>query len=81
MEALSKIERYTLAGLFANFILQFLLFAFNGFKTRKFGTFYPYTYEYDVWFHLKYYDITEFLVYGITPLAIFAIYYFLLRKK
>jgi hypothetical protein len=78
MEALSKKERYTFAGLLVNLLLQFILWSFSGFNSSwHFGIFWPF----DGRARFKYFDITEFLVYGITPLAIFAIYYFVLRKK
>ena len=77
MEALSKKERYTFAGLLVNLPLHFILWSANEFEIYYGAAerFWPFC-EY-----LGHYDITEFLIYGITPLAIFAIYYFVLRNK
>jgi hypothetical protein len=80
MEALSKKERYTFAGVLFNLLLQLIFWAMQGFQddSRAYGLgFYPF----DKYQNFSRYSTQEFLVYGFVPLAIFAIYYFLLRKK
>ena len=75
MEALSKIERYTFAGILVNLLLQLILWSNSGFDIdgrvrARVG------FGYD-----RVYSVTNFLIFGIIPLSIFAIYYFVLRKK
>lgn len=79
MEALSKKERYTFAGLLINSLLQLIFWAMQGFQDDSYGGrgFYPF----DRYQNFDRYSTQEFLVYGFVPLAIFAIYYFVLRKK
>ena len=77
MEALSKKERYTFAGLLVNLLLHFILWSANEFEIRS-------SYADDFWpfdASFKRYEITEFLVYGIVPLAIFAIYYYVWGRR
>ena len=76
---LSKNERYTLIGLFSNLLLQFMLWTFSGFKIMEFTEYlFPFRSSYA---NESTYDASELLLWGIVPLAIFSIYYYLLRNK
>ena len=76
---LSKNERYTLIVLFSNLLLQFILWTFSGFNVSRFTEYlFPFRSSYA---NESTYDVSEFLIWGIIPLAIFAIYYYLVRNK
>lgn len=75
MKALSKNERYTFAGLLSYALLHFVLWCFNGLEIEQGG------YWWTPGMDLDYYELAEFIFYAFVPLAIFAIYYFVLRKN
>ena len=78
MEALSKKERYTFAGLLGNILLQLIFWSIEGFEDDFYCGEKYFPFQSDNW---ACYSTQEFLLYGFVPLAIFGIYYFLLRKK
>lgn len=74
-------ERYVLSFLLFWFLLQFSFFGFGEFEFSQ--------WRFNYWWPFEdrncrkafcVYDISELIFYGIFPLLIFAIYYFVLKK-
>lgn len=74
MEKLSKDEKTILAVILGNLLLQFVLWSNSGFDIdgRCRGRYFSFE---------DCYSVTNFLIFGIIPLSIFAIYYYVIREK
>ena len=81
MSSLSKKERYSFAVLLINLLIQLVLLSFStGIELEKKALF-GYNENPKYSWNIDAYDYTELLLYGFFPLALFAIYYFVIRKK